>query len=340
MKKIALFMCFVLMASLIGGCSDKKPSNESAAAIEVTTTTSETIKETVAPTPTPTPTPEPADIYVNEAYFHKNNGDTVLTELKKFQDDKLIYEASFFRSGNGIQLERSYEYDDEGSLTEIIETSVYRSDDYHTVRRYLDHEYDDAGNLILITESDYIVDDETSEEIFSSSFKNEYSYDKDGDLLSEERSDADTGRLISSRENTYDEEGRLISSRIIDEDNSSDTIEYYSYDTEGKLISLRTETTDVNGTSVTSRNYSYDGELLTGETLYQGDSTLIYSSFYGYDDEGHMTYSETRSFDHAHGGSESTICYFEYDEEGRIVKSWDHDDPESYTEYVYYVEEA
>ena len=81
MKKIALFMCFVLTASLIGGCSDKNPSNESAAAIEVTTTTSETIKETVAPTPTPTPTPEPADIYVNEAYFHKHNGATVLSEL-------------------------------------------------------------------------------------------------------------------------------------------------------------------------------------------------------------------------------------------------------------------
>ena len=324
MKRVALAMSVVMALCLFGACDKKTPETT-----ETTTKTSETTTAatTAEPTPTPSPTPIPVPISVKETYSVKDDDTRTLIAVEKTQGDQVIYSASYFMNGQGIQSETVMEYDDEGKLRNSVTTSTLKRDDYVTTKVYSLYEYDENGNLCKITEDNYTVDPDTKEEIYDSTYIHEYQYDSDGYLIYDGYYDPDSGLFMSDNRYTNDENGNLI--EIV----SLTGVTTYLYDENGNVIDYKSASED----SVVEIMYTYNGDLLVYEKEYISDK-LCYETSYQYDDNGNMILMSETSYDLAHGGSDKSQYYYEYDEDGNLIRSGNAGNPDSCNEYVYYFE--
>ncbi|MBO7449608.1 MAG: hypothetical protein J6U54_04495 [Clostridiales bacterium] len=308
MKRSALILCVIMAIGLLSACSKDQPeaTQTSADTIETTTVTSET---TALPTltPSPTPTPIPSPIYVEEMYSIRANGDRILSSVEKTQDDHIVYSALYFLSGHGISDEVFYEYDDNGLLIGTVSTNTVKKDDYITSRNYCDIDHDSNGNITKKTYESYEVDPDTSEETYSATYVIDYEYDDEDRLISERYYDQTTGKTSYENSYEYDENGRL-----------SAMISISQYGTEKTV-------------------YTYSGDLLINEKRYLSDQ-LCYETDHQYDENGNEILRTETSYDHTHWETDTCQSYFEYDEEGRVIKSGNYDYPENYSEYVYYTE--
>ncbi|MCR5802729.1 MAG: hypothetical protein K6G47_00580 [Clostridia bacterium] len=326
MKRVALAMSVVLALCLLGACDRKTPKTTEAQAESVATTTT-TTAATATPTPSPTPTPVPVPVFVKETYSVKDGDTKTLIAVEKTQADKVIYSASYFMSGSGIQSESAKEYDDKGKLISSVSTSTLKRDDYVTTKTYASYEYDEDGNLITVTEENYTVDPDTKEEIYDTSYIHMYQYNSDGSLSYAAYFNSEDNDLLSEETYRYDEKG------MITEIVSMTGITAYSYDENGNVVEYEVSSED----SIVEIMYTYNGDHLVYEKEYISDK-LCYETSYQYDDNGNMILMSETSYDLAHGGSDKSQNYYEYDEEGNLIKSGNADNPDSYTEYVYYFE--
>lgn len=325
MRRVVLAMSVGLALCLLGACDQKTPEITQTESVATTTTAAATATPT--PTPSPTPTPVPIPVFVKETYSVKDDDNKTLIAVEKTQGDLVIYSASYFMSGNGIQSESFKEYDDEGKLISSVTTSTLKRDDYVTTKIYATYDYDENGNIASITEDNYIVDPETEEEIYDTSYIHMYQYDWNGYLSCVSYSNSVDHTVLSEERYTNDDDGRPI------EINSLTDVATYAYDENGNVIDLKVSSED----NVVEIMYTYNNDLLVYEKEYISDK-LCYETSYQYDDNGNMILMSETSYDLAHGGYDKSQNYYEYDEEGNLIKSGNADNPDSYTEYVYYFE--
>lgn len=325
MKRAVLAMSMVLAMGLLGACGNETP--ETTVSQTEIVETAATAAATATPTPSPTPTPVPIPVFVKETYSVKDDGNKTLIAVEKNQGDQVIYSASYFMSGKGIQNEVEREYDDNGKLISSVSTSTLKRDDYITTRIYTSYEYDENGNVTTITEECYTVDPETGEETYDSAYIHMYQYDHDGYLSYVMYSNSDDHTILSEERYTNDENGRPI--EIV----TLTGVTTYSYDENGNVIDYKVSSED----SVVEIMYTYNSDLLVYEKEYISDK-LCYETSYQYDDNGNMILMSETSYDLAHGGSDKSQNYYEYDEDGNLVKSGNADNPDSFNEYVYYFE--
>ena len=325
MKKAALAMSVVLALCLFGACDKKTPETTVAQQESIETTT--TAAATATPTPSPTPTPVPVPVFVKETYTVRDDGTRTLIAVEKTQGNDVIYSASYFMSGNGLQSESVREYGDDGKLISIISTFTLKRDDYVTTKTYAGYEYDENGNVIRTTEENYTVDPDTEEETYDSTYIYEYQYDPNGYLIHDIYYNSDDNSVLIDESYTNDENGRPTYITTLTGTTT------YVYDDSGNVIDSVVRTED----SVVEIMYTYNGDLLVYEKEYISDK-LCYETSYQYDDNGNMILKSETSYDLAHGGSDKSQNYYEYDEDGNLVKSGNADNPDSYVEYVYYFE--
>ena len=146
-----------------------------------------------------------------------------------------------------------------------------------------------------------------------------YTYDADGNRLTESLdSDAD-GDADSIKTYTYDADGnRLTESKDTNGDGGADSIKIYAYDADGnQLTRSRDENADDNAIEYRNRTYNSDGNLLGGSEDYDADGTADFIETYTYDANGIMLTSSYCEPD------ERDLCQTEtytYDADGNRVR--------------------
>jgi len=330
MKKSEVILCLILFAGLLCACEGRAEepvtaTSSSTSSVTLSATITEETETSLETVPSPTPVPSP--VYVTEKYSVNPEGE-ILTDVKKIRDGELIYEAEYFRSGNGIQKEIINEYDPDGLLISSVTVLTVKKYDYYTTKGYTVYEYDTDGSLIKEITENCDVDPGTSEETYNSWTLTEYGYDDDGYLISKKTKDYITGALLSSV--TYENDGNGNQVRVL----SSDGNEYlYEYDFENNVISFVNNAPDHSNKTT----YSYSNGLLSYKKEYI-DGYLSYEYSYQYDGIGNLSEVTEVSYDRTHKESYTSKYSYEYDDLGRLMKIINSDNPESYEEYVYYIE--
>jgi YD repeat-containing protein len=125
----------------------------------------------------------------------------------------------------------------------------------------------------------------------------------------------------------YDSNNNLLSYTVYNEAGEITEKTEYTYDSEGNVL---TEYED-RGLGICESEYSYDsnGNVISYIQYYNSD--LEHITKYLYNDSGLLIQQTSTTY--SDDGEETTESFFEYDENGNLVKESDTDG--TYTEYVY-----
>ncbi len=240
-----------------------------------------------------------------------------------------------------------YGYDEEGRLTEIKGEYTYTYDDAGRVLSITDIEgrsiryaYDEYGRVSELTYPDgekaiYTYDLlDKIKSVEKDGLLTEYTYDKEGNALTESRSDGITvsrtysdagellsvsngrdGREISSFTYTYDPMGRIVSETAVRE--GAKTEKTYAYDETGQLS--RYEEKKGEHAAVTEYSYSLTGSRIAKVYGSNGEENRIE---YIYDEMGRLILEKDKK--------EGNTRY-SYDETGNLIEK----DGKIHTEYIY-----
>ncbi|MBQ9609217.1 MAG: hypothetical protein IJV15_07230 [Lachnospiraceae bacterium] len=242
-----------------------------------------------------------------------------------------------------------YDYDENGNMTKV--TYHYTYNDKDSVARILS--YDENQNLIK--DSNYI-DGEYA-------FGEEYEYDESGKLTKSSSYQAWGISSLSTYE--YDNSGRITKkkSNLYNTDSKSFGYSYYvyEYDDKGNMIN---ETYYNSDSDFSSERFSYyyiydydkDGNM-TKATFYDADNVKSSYFEYEYDGSGNMIkygrYEADGSVDGFYIGytydnnnnlikettypvdGDSYNTYYDYDNKGRVTKSYSDFEYSGYTVYIY-----
>ena len=146
-----------------------------------------------------------------------------------------------------------------------------------------------------------------------------YTYDADGNQLTESEDTNGDGDADSITTYTYDTDGnQLTKSEDTNGDGGADSIKIYAYDADGnQLTRSRDENADDNAIEYLNRTYNSDGNLLGGSEDYDADGTADFIETYTYDANGIMLTSSYCEPD------ERDFCQTEtytYDADGNRVR--------------------
>ncbi len=146
-----------------------------------------------------------------------------------------------------------------------------------------------------------------------------YTYDADGNQLTESEYTNGDGDADSITTYTYDTDGnQLTKSEDTNGDGGADSIKIYAYDADGnQLTRSRDENADDNAIEYLNRTYNSDGNLLGGSEDYDADGTADFIETYTYDANGIMLTSSYCEPD------ERDFCQTEtytYDADGNRVR--------------------
>ncbi|MBE6041156.1 MAG: RHS repeat protein, partial [Clostridiales bacterium] len=215
------------------------------------------------------------------------------------------YTAAYETIGNNGEIifhedsnaETEYTYNSNGDVT--------REEDDTSVTTYT---YGDSNNESLVTEEITTENNEITDHVT-------YSYDEDGNTLSEEdliedsliettyidgnadtETETEEGVITSETEYDYDEEGNVIEEetesgvveesviseydsmgRVISEDDG-DTVTTYTYDYMGRVTHSETTTRGISGTTSTSKEYNDNGTLVSETDERGAVTTFTYDS--------------------------------------------------------------
>lgn len=250
---------------------------------------------------------------------------------------KEVYYQDLDASGDSIEATSitTYEYDKKGNL--VTEFNTFEQDEnkdgiieYATSRLTL-KEYDKRNNLLsIVTEDDFNGDD-----VVDLTYRETYSYDRKGSILTFER--FDSSMPYRTGYNEYDSKGNLIFS-YMQRQNEYWLSQEYEYDKKGNLVEKIRKENDSISTgdplTITSNFYHYDkNDNLVREDIkyefpglenpeeYATNSVVLYD----YDRWGNLV---SRITDGDADGNPNAFEYFEYDRRGNalseIVKL-DHD---------------
>ena len=239
----------------------------------------------------------------------------------------------------------SYSYDEAGRLTEIKDEYTYTYDRGGRVISVTDsagrtvaYSYDEYGRVAELAYPDgqkaiYTYDlSDNIRSVEKDGLLTEYTYDKEGNLLTETRSDKTSiirtyseagellslsnskdGKEISTFAYTYDPMGRIVSETSVRE--GAKTEKYYEYDRSGQLSKCIEEKDGIE----TVTEYSYS---LTGNRIAKISGSEENRIEYVYDEMGRLKLEKDRK----NGNTRYT-----YDEAGNLIEK----DGKTRTEYIY-----
>ena len=146
-----------------------------------------------------------------------------------------------------------------------------------------------------------------------------YTYDADGNQLTESEYTSGDGDADSITTYTYDTDGnQLTESEDTNGDGDADSIKIYTYDADGnQLTRSRDENADDNAIEYRNRTYNSDGNLLGGSEDYDADGTADFIETYTYDANGIML---TGSYCESDDGDFCQTETFTYDADGNRVR--------------------
>ena len=164
-----------------------------------------------------------------------SDGEEGEKEVREYPNDKLVREVQYNLFGN-VELEKIYEYEEDGSLSEVTEIS-YRGDfPEKTVSIFdesgkmtMEKKYDPKGRLIARTAIQYHENNQPlifEEESTRGLKKTVLEYDESGNNTRQEETDGD-GKRISLIERTYTEEGHALTAEVIIEPSGYQAGQHY-----------------------------------------------------------------------------------------------------------------
>jgi hypothetical protein len=156
-------------------------------------------------------------------------------EVWEYEDNKLRRTVAFNMFGN-VELEKSYEYNDDGLLSEITETSfrdelpekvvsIFNEKGNLTVEK----RYDNKGRLVARTTVHYHENDKPhifEEENVRGKKVTTLEYDEAGNNITREENDQN-GQRVSYVERTFDESGNMLSAEVIMEPSLNNQGQHY-----------------------------------------------------------------------------------------------------------------
>ncbi len=189
--------------------------------------------------------------------------------------DKLDYAYSVDSNGRETEayavadgekyLMRSYEYDEDGNCVRENYYDPYTG----ALTDIKASEYDSNGNVTSSTEY-YVFQDSNGEDMLRFSNQSEYTYDEEGNLLTEkvynEDEEHDSEKFLSvTRTNTYSD-GKLILTEHMAPETGLVGKEEYEYDENGNLVLYRrTSYSEID--VVLEKKYTYREFMLTAEEI-------------------------------------------------------------------------
>jgi YD repeat-containing protein len=248
-------------------------------------------------------------------YYTENNITTNFSIIETRTD---IF--SFF-SSEQIEEKVTYSYDENYNLTSIfvetiesgevirLSTDTLEYDEQSRLTRQVSDrfvetlEYDEFGNLISKT----IIYDEPSEIFFRNS-KTSYTYDENGNKLTETLDEDIDGQIDSTTQFTYDDDNRVVTaSNSWNNEVYSVTTTTYNQNRDIATVAISYDS-DAENDKVSNYTYDENYNLISYESS-SGDS----SSTYTYDDDGNqLTENYTADFSSSNLISETAWTSDEY----------------------------
>lgn len=144
-------------------------------------------------------------------------------EIWEYEDNKLRRNVAYNLFGN-VESEKAYEYDDDGLLSEITETSFRDELPEKTVSIFnekgnltVEKRYDNKGRLVARTTVQYLENGKPQifeEENVRGRKVTTLEYDEAGNNITREENDQD-GQRVSYVERTFDSSGNMLTTEIV-----------------------------------------------------------------------------------------------------------------------------